>query len=68
MVDDALALAEQGNEAGEVVVIGGAEIYDVFVPLAHRIELTEIHASCPGDTTMAEPGATGCRRARGSPR
>jgi dihydrofolate reductase len=53
---DALALANQGNDTGEIAIIGGAAIYDVFMPLAHRIELTQIHANYPGDTFMAEPG------------
>jgi dihydrofolate reductase len=55
-VAEALALAAEGNTSGEVAVIGGAAIYDVFMPLAHRIELTQIHADYPGDTFMAEPG------------
>ena len=55
-VQEALALAAEGNTSGEVAVIGGAAIYDVFMPLAHRIELTQIHADYPGDTFMAEPG------------
>lgn len=53
---EALALAAEGNATGEVAVIGGAAIYDVFMPLAHRIELTQIHADYAGDTFMAEPG------------
>jgi dihydrofolate reductase len=55
-VKEALALAAEGNETGEVAIIGGAAIYDVFMPLAHRIELTQIHADYEGDTFMAEPG------------
>ena len=55
-VKDALALAAEDNDSGEVAVIGGAAIYDVFMPLAHRIELTQIHAEYEGDTFMAEPG------------
>ncbi len=55
-VAEALALATQGNDTGEIAIIGGAAIYDVFMPLAHRIELTQIHADYPGDTFMAEPG------------
>ncbi|MCB2076491.1 MAG: dihydrofolate reductase [Novosphingobium sp.] len=52
-VGDALALAGEG----EVMVIGGAEIYGLFLPLAHRIELTEVHADYEGDTHMHAPGA-----------
>jgi dihydrofolate reductase len=55
-VAEALALATAGNDGGEIAVIGGAAIYDVFMPLANRIELTQIHADYPGDTFMAEPG------------
>lgn len=36
----------------EAAVIGGAEINALFLPLARRIELTEIHADYPGDTIM----------------
>lgn len=35
-----------------VCVIGGAEIYALFLPLADRIELTEIAASPDGDTSV----------------
>ena len=51
-VDEALALAKQDNETGEIAVVGGAAIYDVFRPLADRIEVTEIHAEYEGDTFM----------------
>lgn len=51
-VDAALALAGEGD----VAVIGGAEIYGLFMPLAQRIELTQVHASYNGDTTMLQPG------------
>lgn len=37
---------------GEVAVIGGAEVYALFEPMAERIELTEVRAPIPGDTTM----------------
>ncbi len=47
-VEDALALAGEG----EVAIIGGAEVNALFLPLAGRIELTEVHAEIPGDTHM----------------
>lgn len=53
---EALALAAEGNDSREVMIIGGAAIYGLFLPLAHRIELTQIHADYAGDTFMAEPG------------
>ncbi|MDZ4307089.1 dihydrofolate reductase [Allopontixanthobacter sp.] len=51
-VEEALEFAGEG----EVAVIGGAAIFDVFMPLAHRVELTEIHAEFEGDTFMPPLG------------
>ena len=51
-VNEALALAGPG----EVAVIGGAEIYRLLMPLAERVELTEIHDAFEGDTVMAPLG------------
>ncbi|MFC0203691.1 dihydrofolate reductase [Novosphingobium soli] len=51
-VEDALALAGDGD----VAVIGGAEINALFLPLAQRVELTEIHEAYPGDTVMPPLG------------
>ncbi len=51
-VEDALALAGDG----EIAIIGGAQIYSLFLPLARRIELTQIHAAIGGDTHMDAPG------------
>ena len=51
-VEQALAMARENNETGEIAVVGGAAIYDVFRPLAERIELTQIHAEFQGDTFM----------------
>ena len=39
---------------GEVAVIGGAEINRLFLPLARRVELTQIHADYEGDTRVPE--------------
>ncbi len=48
-VDQAIAAA---GEAARLSVIGGAEIYALFLPLADRIELTEVHGEFAGDTIM----------------
>lgn len=56
-VEEALAMAEEGNSTGEIMVVGGAAIYDVFRPLAQRIEVTEIHEEFRGDTFMKPLGA-----------
>jgi len=37
----------------EIAVIGGAEIYAQFMDSADRLEITEVHASPPGDTRLA---------------
>jgi len=44
------------GDAAELMVIGGAEIYAVFLPLAGRIELSEVHRSPEGDTRMPPLG------------
>ncbi|MBO6784027.1 MAG: type 3 dihydrofolate reductase [Alphaproteobacteria bacterium] len=46
-LDAALAAA---GDAGEVMIIGGAEIYALALPRADRIHLTRVHASPEGDT------------------
>jgi dihydrofolate reductase len=38
-----------------VSVIGGAAIFELFEPLADRIELTEVIAEVAGDVTMPDP-------------
>ncbi|MCW3847095.1 dihydrofolate reductase [Sphingomonas sp. LB-2] len=45
---EALALAGEG----EVAVIGGAEIFAIFLPQADAIELTEVHGDIEGDATV----------------
>ena len=41
--------------APHVAVIGGAEIYARFLPLADRIELTEVHLDAAGDVSIERP-------------
>jgi dihydrofolate reductase len=50
-VDDALIVA--GDDP--VSVIGGAEVFALFLPLADRIELTDVLAEIDGDTLMPDP-------------
>ncbi|WP_137753456.1 dihydrofolate reductase [Sphingopyxis sp. L1A2A] len=50
-VEEALKLAN----APHVMVIGGAEIYRLFLPLADRIELTEVALEPQGDAVIAYP-------------
>jgi dihydrofolate reductase len=37
-------------------VIGGAQVFAEFLPLAARLELTEVHADFPGDTFLPAIG------------
>ena len=50
-VEEALALA--GNQP--ISVIGGAEIFELFLPYADRFELTEVLGDIEGDTAMPDP-------------
>lgn len=45
---DAALLA--AGDAAEVMVIGGAQIYELALPRAERIYLTEVHVAADGDT------------------
>jgi len=54
-LDEALALA--GEEP--VSVIGGAEIFALFLPLADRVEVTDVLADIPGDTILPDPRESG---------
>jgi dihydrofolate reductase len=59
-VDAALALA--GGNA--VSVIGGAEIFALFLSDADRIELTEVHAAVEGDAIVPAPDPANWREMR----
>jgi dihydrofolate reductase len=49
-VEEALRLG-----GDRISVIGGAEIFKLFLPLAKRIELTEVLADVEGDTSLGDP-------------
>jgi len=53
--EDALAMA--GDEP--VSVIGGADIFRLFLPLADGIELTEVLVEVEGDTVIDDPRSSG---------
>lgn len=53
-IGEALKLAN----APHVMVIGGAEIYRLFLPLADRIELTEVALEPKGDAVIDYPAAS----------
>ena len=55
-LDQALAAAE-----GELMVIGGAELYRQTLPRARRLELTRVHARVEGDTYFPAYASTDWR-------
>ena len=38
-----------------LAIIGGATVYEQFLPVATRIELTRVQATLPGDTWFSDP-------------
>lgn len=50
-VEEALSLAD----GQPISVIGGADIFDLFLPIATRVELTEVLAEVAGDTWIRDP-------------
>ena len=57
---DVVATVEQAvevaNDAEEIMVIGGSEIYALFLPAARRLYLTRVHAEVDGDAFFPTPG------------
>ncbi|MCF3631019.1 dihydrofolate reductase [Thalassospiraceae bacterium LMO-SO8] len=51
---DAALDAARAHGTGEVMVIGGAEIFDQALPLADRLDICQVHAEVPGDTFFPE--------------
>ena len=52
-VEEAIALAERlakSRRASEIMVIGGAQIFEQTRPLADRVYLTRVHLEVEGDT------------------
>ena len=42
--------------ADEIMIIGGSQVYALFLPLADRIYLTRVHADVAGDARFPELG------------
>ncbi len=55
--EEALAIADEGR----VSVIGGAEIFELYLPYATLFELTEVHHEAEGDTLMPPPNPSDWR-------
>jgi dihydrofolate reductase len=65
-VEEAIAAA---GDVAEIAVIGGAQIFAMFMDRATRIELTEVHREVPGDVRMPPlgPGWSVAKREMGGP-
>ena len=50
-VDEAVRAA---GDAAEIMVIGGAELFRQFLPVARRVHLTRVHADIDGDARWPE--------------
>lgn len=50
-IEDALHLV---RDEPRIFIVGGAQIYTAFLPLAHALDITHIHASPEGDTFFPE--------------
>ncbi len=50
VVQDAAAAIAVAGFVDEIAVIGGGEIYQMFLPLANRVYLTEVDLTVEGDT------------------
>lgn len=56
-LNDAIELAAAVNEVNgvdEIMVIGGAAIYEITLPMADRLYLTHVHAQVEGDAYFPE--------------
>ncbi|MCP5405521.1 MAG: dihydrofolate reductase [Pseudomonadaceae bacterium] len=58
---DVTAALRAAGDASEVMVMGGGEIYSLFMPVATRLELTEVHACAEGDVVFPEYKGSGWR-------
>ena len=47
--EDALRIAERTNPESNICIIGGGQIYGLFMPMAGRLELTAVDSEPSGD-------------------
>ncbi len=52
-LEDALAAAKT-HGTGEIMVIGGADIFGQALPIADKLDICHVHAEVPGDTFFPE--------------
>ena len=56
VVASASAAVDAAHDADEIMIIGGSEIYALFMPLASRVYLTRVHADVEGDAVFPALG------------
>jgi dihydrofolate reductase len=54
VVHDVAAAVRAAGGVREVMVIGGAELFRLFLPVAGRVHLTRVHADIEGDVRWQE--------------
>jgi dihydrofolate reductase len=54
VVDSKEAALAAAGEADEIMVIGGSQVYALFLPYAGRLYLTRVHAEVDGDAWFPE--------------
>jgi dihydrofolate reductase len=54
VVHDVDAALRAGGEAPEIMIIGGADLFRVFLPRAGRVHLTRVHGDIAGDVLWPE--------------
>ena len=54
VVSSPAAALELVHDAAEVMIIGGGQVYESFLPLADRVYLTRVHAEVDGDAVFPE--------------
>jgi dihydrofolate reductase len=53
VVHDAEAAVRAAGDAAEIMIIGGADLFRLFLPRAGRIHLTRVHGDIAGDVMWA---------------
>jgi dihydrofolate reductase len=62
VVGDPDAAVRAAGDAPEIMIIGGAELFRVFLPRAQRIHLTRVHGEVEGDVRWPELDSRDWRR------
>lgn len=67
VVHEVDAAVRAAGNVPEIMIIGGAELFQRFLPLAGRVHLTRVHGDVDGDVHWTELDAREWRRVAGEP-